>query len=1007
MTLPHARIDVPAARPALVLMVMLSLMPAARGDDAGAFPAPAAIAASLKLDAGLRVELVAAEPQIESPVAMAFDEEGRLWVVEMRDYPHGPPAGQPAESRIKVLEDRDGDGRFETSTLFQDAIAFANGVLPWRGGALVTAAPYIQWLKDTDGDGKADRDELLFEGFAALNPQLRVSHPNLGLDGQVYVANGLRGGKVKRHGQGEASVIDVSGMDFRFDPMNADHFEAITGMGQFGLTFDDWGRRFVCDNRHHVRHVVMPRDAIKRNPYQAAPALVQDTSVEAEGELSSGIKVFPLSKNWTTSSLHTGHFTAACGVFVYRGDLLPESYRGAVFTCDPTGNLVHQEVLEDDGATFRSRPARAGVEFLASPDDRFRPVFLSGGPDGALYVVDMARAVIEHPEFMPVELKKRADLLVGKDKGRIWRIVPDITEGKAKPARPHLAGASTRDLIQLLGHPNAWWRTTAQRLLLERNDPDAISPLLLVAAGPAASPLARAQAAWLLESFGMLDGDTVLALSRSDSARLRETAVRLAEPRLATAPGLRERVAALADDSDAKVRFQVALCLGGWNNERIIEPLVRIARAGADDKWTRLAVASAVPERAGALIAALVRPREGEALTLRTGTLALVRELSAVVGARHDGPDVAGMLEAVLALQGPDAARWQLAAFDGLVEGLSRRGTKLADVLKALPTSGVSADRTDQLTRRLDAMLDQAAALAGDPARPGDNRVDAVRLLAQAPWATVEPVLRRLLTADPAPEVRLAAVRSAAAHAEPAVGRWLLDDLKTVTPAVRREIQLALLRRPDRVALLLDDVEAHKLGPADIDAGVVNLLFNSGRPELRERARKLLQASLPADRRQVLERYKDAALSEGDAGRGRVVFQKNCATCHNVAGIGVRVGPDIADTRVKTREQLLTDILNPNGAIDGNYLNYVVSTRSGQVLGGLIATETASSLTLKRAEGATDVILRQDIDEIRSTGMSLMPEGLEKNVTTDEMRDLISFLKNWRYEEGRPPAAAP
>jgi putative heme-binding domain-containing protein len=303
-------------------------------------------------------------------------------------------------------------------------------------------------------------------------------------------------------------------------------------------------------------------------------------------------------------------------------------------------------------------------------------------------------------------------------------------------------------------------------------------------------------------------------------------------------------------------------------------------------------------------------------------------------------------------------------------------------------------------------MLAHAAELAQDPGGPADDRADAVRLLAQAPWATVDAVLKRLLAADPVPEVRLAAIRAAAAHGEPAVGRWLLDDLKTVTPALRREIQLALLRRPDRVALLLDDVEAHKLAPGDIDAGVLNLLFNSGAPELRERARKLLKASLPDDRRQVLQRYKDAALSEGEAGRGREVFQKNCATCHSVAGIGVRVGPDIADTRVKTREQLLSDILNPNGAIDGNYLNYVVSTRSGQVLGGLIAAESASSLTLKRALGETDIILRQDIDEIRSTGASLMPEGLEKNITVTEMSDLITFLKNWRYDEGRPPAAA-
>jgi putative membrane-bound dehydrogenase-like protein len=1018
MTLPYPQVAVilkPVLALALVPVLLVGLAPPAPAQapppektGAAAFPSPADIGASLRLDAGLRAELVAAEPEIESPVAMAFDEEGRLWVVELRDYPHGPPAGQPPESRVKVLEDRDGDGRFETSTLFQDAISFANGVLPWRGGALVTAAPFIQWLQDENGDGKADRGEILFEGFAALNPQLRVSHPNLGLDGWVYVANGLRGGKVQQHGKGGAAVIDVSGMDFRFDPRDAGRHEAITGMGQFGLTFDDWGRRFVCDNRHHLRHIVMPREAIKRNPYLAAPALVQDISVEAEGELNSGIKIFPLSKNWTTSSLHVGRFTAACGVFVYRGDLLPETCRGAVFTCDPTGNLVHQEILEDAGATFRSRPGRAGVEFLASPDDRFRPVFLSGGPDGALYVVDMARAVIEHPEFMPVELKNRADLLVGKDRGRIWRIVPDAAEGKPKPgsrpAQPHLAAASARELVLLLGHRNAWWRATAQRLLLERNDPKALE-LLLVTAESAQQPLARLQAAWLLESFGKLDDDTVFLLSRSDSAGLRENAVRLAEPRLARSPALRDRVVALAADPDAKVRFQVALCLGGWNDDRIIGPLMQVARAEAGDRWTRMAVASAVPERAGELIAALVRPQDGQDLPAGTSALALVRELAAVAGARHHGPEVAGMLEAVLALRGPDSARWQLAAFDGLVEGLSRRGTKLADVLKALPSSGVSPDRTEQLTRRLDVMLGQATELANDSGRPTDDRVDAVRLLAQAPWPTVEPVLRRLLTGDPAPEVRLAAVRAAAAHGEPSVGRSLLDDLRIVTPGVRREIQLALVRRPERAALLLDDIETHKLATADLDPATVNLLMNSGRPELRDRARKLLKASLPEERRGVLERYRTAAQNEaeGDAGRGRLVFQQNCATCHNVAGIGVRVGPDIADTRVKTREQLLSDILNPNGAIDGNYLNYVVSTKSGQVFGGLIAAESASSLTLKRAEGQTDVVLRQDIDEIRSTGASLMPEGLEKNISVAEMTDLITFLKNWRYDAGRPP----
>src|SRR5262245_15761621 len=413
-----------------------------------------------KLDDGLRIELVACEPQIESPVAMQFDPNGRLWVVEMRDYPNGP-AGQ---GRIRILEDKDGDGFFETATTWTDGLKFANGLLLWKDGAIVTMAPHIVHLRDTKGAGKADTTDILYEGFAAQNPQLRVSHPNLGLDGWIYCANGLRGGKVIRAGNANAKPVDLSGMYFRFDPVDLSKYEAITGQGQFGNTFDEWGNRFVCDNRHHLRHIVMEQRYIKRNPYLAAPALVQDISVLEDGPLSSGGKVYPLSKNWTTSSLHEGRFTAACGVFIYQGNLLDTNpkrergvtYRGAAFTCEPTGNLVHMEILTPKGATFESRPHKKGVEFLATTDDWFRPVFLTHGPEGALYVVDMYRAVIEHPEFMPPELKNRPDLTLGKDKGRIWRVVPE--KHKTKAIRPKLSNATTDELVKLLEHPDAWWR---------------------------------------------------------------------------------------------------------------------------------------------------------------------------------------------------------------------------------------------------------------------------------------------------------------------------------------------------------------------------------------------------------------------------------------------------------------------------------------------------------------------------------------------------------------------
>src|SRR5947209_7581673 len=409
--------------------------------------------AAFKVAPGLKVELVASEPQIESPVAMAFDEDGRLFVVEMLDYPNGPAKGQPPEGRVKLLEDRDGDGVYETSHVYADKLLYANGVLPWKDGPIVTVAPRIMHLRDTNHDGVVDERDVLYEGFSTENPQLRVSFPTLGPDGWIYVANGLRGGTVRSGRSKDSPVVKLGGQDFRFDPIHGRE-EAISGMGQYGLTFDDWNHRFVCDNHHHIRHVVLPNRYLKRNPYLAVPAVLEDTSELEASVPGAGARVYAISKNWTTSNLHAGRFTAACGVYVYRGSLLPDPYRGAAFTCEPTGNLVHCETLTPNGATFRSRPPKEGTEFLASSDDWCRPVFVTTGPDDAMYVVDMDRAVIEHPEWMPAELKNRPDLVWGKHSGRIWRIVP---EGDTpRPPKPQLSRATSAELVKLLGDPREW-----------------------------------------------------------------------------------------------------------------------------------------------------------------------------------------------------------------------------------------------------------------------------------------------------------------------------------------------------------------------------------------------------------------------------------------------------------------------------------------------------------------------------------------------------------------------
>ena len=249
------------------------------------------------------------------------------------------------------------------TSVVADKLLFANGVMPWRDGLIVTSAPRIVWLRDTQNVGRADVSVPLYEGFAAGNPQLRCSYPLLGLDNGVYVANGQQGGRIRSSNDPNAPPVDIGGRDFRFDPISG-RAEAVTGMGQFGNTFDDWGRRFVCTNRNHWIHTVLPEGYLRRNPNLAPPPRPHDD--QGPG---GAAKVYSLTIQSTTSLEHRGSFTAACGVFVYRGRLLPAEYRDAIYTCEPTGNLIHEEILLPKGATFIGHPAHNGREFLASRDN--------------------------------------------------------------------------------------------------------------------------------------------------------------------------------------------------------------------------------------------------------------------------------------------------------------------------------------------------------------------------------------------------------------------------------------------------------------------------------------------------------------------------------------------------------------------------------------------------------------------------------------------------------------
>ena len=952
--------------------------------------------AEFQLHPDFRIEVAAAEPQVVDPVALRFDENGRMWVVEMGDYPNGPAKGGRPLSRIRWLEDTDGDGRYETSRVFADGLLFATGIQPWDRGVLVTAAGELLYLLDTDGDGVADRRETWYAGFKQENPQLRANHPTFAIDNRIYVANGLRGGVVaaKRAVWAESSrPVTISGRDFRFDPRTG-ACEAVNGNGQFGLTFDDLGRRFVCSNRNPCRHVVLAGEYLAANPHLAVSEVMHD--VVTPGADS---RIHPISKFWVTSNLHEGQFTAACGVTVYRGGLLGGEIQGNVFTCDPTGNLVHREVLAPAGASLVGKPGRPRIEFLASRDEWFRPVNMEVGPDGALYVVDMYRAVVEHPQWVPDELKERPDNYAGNDRGRIYRIVPaDHATADRNDAAPGLGLLNSGQLVEELRAANGWRRDTAARLIYQRQDRAAIKPLERLAVDEQAV-IGRIHALWALDGLEALSPAVIAEALSSGDGRVVIHALRLCEEHLKSHPELLGRVDPERIEVPA-VRFQWLLSQSrhpGWSTAAtargLVERAVATCLARPCDRWTRRALVAGCGRHGLVLLEAVLRAWSGHEAVRFDELRDVVGIIAETIGRRGDPREVTGTLELLDPGQpiaaGPMWAGVHLAGLAGLDTGLARGGRTLGD-----PPGNF--DR-----KRLAATWQTLVQWSLRPPGPGLGPV-ATGLLRSGPEAEVVPaLLAKFARGD------LVALRSLTSFDSSEIGTSVLARYSGLTAAGRRAALDVLIANPARTMLLIDAVGRGAVSRADLDPGRVDRLRRHADAAVRRRAEVVLADLVPQARRTVLAQYEVSLSSAGDPRRGREVFRKNCTACHRIDRQGVDVAPDISDTRRWTRQQLLLSILDPNRAVDSNYFSYSLVTTAGVVHTGLVVSETPTAVSMRQPEGKSVRVLRADIEVLKSNGISLMPEGLEKNVSTAQMSDLLSFLKNWRYLDGRVPVKLP
>jgi putative heme-binding domain-containing protein len=745
-------------------------------------------------------------------------------------------------------------------------------------------------------------------------------------------------------------------------------FEPVAGFSQFGLPRDDWGDRFPSWNTVPIRHVVLETS-------EAAPG----TRTVAEIlDMTDGGRVYSLAPAQRRFNAETvAFFNATCGPTVYRGDLLGDSYRGHAFVCEPLTSVVHHRRLDPDGPTYAARRVEAeeGREFLASTHPWFRPVNLTSGPDGALYVADFCRPWVEHPAFVPEGSRHGVDFREGFNHGRIWRIAPRCSGPAARPLWP--AGEDTAGLVALLSQSNAWQRDTAQRLLIERKPPEG-TPLLRSLAAKPGPTLARTHALWTLAGLSRLDADTLRPALHANHPRLREHGARLAASSGLQA-ALADDLTGLAGDPDPRVRLRVAVALAAVPGDAALEALARVAAVDADSPWTSSALLNALTDRPTRFLD-LVAARQPAWLAGPTPAQArFLERLGAWIGASV-GP--ARVLEGLDRAVG---ARGEAAAF-ALLEGIAghRAGPLSWPEIKSAPAP---------LRRELERVRKIAALAARDSGRPAWVRVRAVGMLIALRDPAAKGLIPELILPSQPPELQTASARGLAGVADPGLAEQLLGRWEEYTLGTRRVLLGVLSGEAPLAGKLLDAVAGGIVPATEIDPGTRDALRRLADPSLAKRLAEVLPAPPRSDRREVLGRYEPALTLRGEPARGRDLFAKHCQTCHARAGRGARVGPDLLSVAGRPPADLLVAILDPSREVAPDGLAVVVATTRGQTLTGLLVEETASSVRLRRAEGLDDVVPRAEVEAIRPTGRSLMPDGLEQVLSQQDVADLIAYLK--------------
>jgi len=951
--------------------------------------APALSKDKISVEKDFDLNLVLAEPDVVKPISMNWDAKGRLWVAQTPGYPQKAATWGTRPHDSLVYYERKADGTPGKKTVFYDQLDLVTSFVLHKDGAIVMQPPDVLFLRDTDGDGVADKRETLFTGFGNGDTHAVASNLRWGLDGWIYATQGYSGGGSKHvtNAQGQDFGSIPNGM-FRFKP-DGSAMEMVVAYGA-----NTWGMDFTWDNEifytmaneSHLRHVIMS-DAV------LAKGRVGKT--EAWKQINDHRDSNQILKHGMTPYLQidcVGGFTAASGSTVYDGGAWPDEFRDRHFVCECTVNLIHQDRLIPEGVTFRGTKVRA-EEIVAGTDLWFRPIDTQIGPDGALYIADFYNQAVVHndtrgPKHGPFNAAVRPDR--DHEHGRIWRL-----QHKQAKELAIADFSSTPGLIKALEHPNRWDRLTAQRLLVEKGvGAEEVSALLKSTSKPETKVLAL----WTLERLGKITEAELIASLNDADAGVRKNAARLAGL-VAKGDPLQSALLAKLDDADPRVRLEKIIALGNFpGSPNSSAALLNISKI-VTDPWSKSAVI-------GALAAS---PLETLLSAIDSKDAGLAEELATIVGNKQDAALAA---KVVVGIAGKPADASGVAALTRLAKTLKPEVAPAMspELQKALETLLTSSDaslagaglpfaarwvKDDSMAKVLEPVVVSLLSTIGDSSKSDEVRGQALTSVLSIVAARAKAIEAgaKLLEPGVSLDLQRAAIESLGGTADPAAAAALVGSYPKLSSQMRDAALTQLLKRGEWTHYLIGELEARHLKPNDVGPNALFRLRTHPDKEIAKKANTVLDAILGVQNKaknQIIEALFPQIEPMGNVVKGKALFTENCMKCHGYKGEGRSIAPDLTGMGVHGKHELLVNVIDPNRVVETNYISFNVRLKNGEVFNGLVAKETKDMVLLKNNEGDRE-IRRADIDLMASSGLSLMPEGLEQ-LGAEAIRDILSFL---------------